>query len=150
MTSFAKACSSSPLTGSISIPLLRTSAKSSGSLSALDQASRRIFARSSGIPGELDLFNAEQLIKIQARLDRRQGQPVGFGHAVNIVSGNPCARSRHIAYDDVRIAWNVLAHAATIKASPAITHRTRRRSRKNRDALSLKVRHLRLKRRGRP
>jgi len=61
-------------------------------------------------PIVLNLFAADQLIEIERRCNPTEGERIGLGNAVYVISSDHRARAGHILNDKIRIARDVFGH----------------------------------------
>ena len=58
----------------------------------------------------LDLLAADKLVHINVVLHHAEGEAIGLGDVVNIIGRNQRTGPRHILYDKIGTAGNVLGH----------------------------------------
>ena len=82
-------------------------------------------------------FRPANLIEIDAVVGHDDGEPVGFGDAVDMVHRDHRARARHVLHDEAGIARNVKRHKAGEQARPAIVEAARRQADDDTDGFTL-------------
>src|SRR5438132_13516047 len=77
-------------------------------------------------PIKLHFLHLSQLIEIEHRGYTPDRQSIRLGNAVYIVRCRQRTRARHALENDVRLPWNVLAHASSKRSPPEVTDSSRR------------------------
>src|SRR5262245_33525868 len=72
------------------------------------------------LPVKLYFLGAEQLIRIDPRVDQPKAQAIGLGDVVDMVGRDDRSRARHVLHDDSRIPRNVFAEIESDEASPVV------------------------------
>ena len=73
-------------------------------------------------PIVLDFLAPDQLIEVKRGRDPAERQPVGLGHAGDVVRGDHRACPRHILHDEDWITGNIFAHVLRDQPWPKVVH----------------------------
>ena len=94
------------------------------------------------LPVELDFLAADQLIEIERRLDRTDGEAVRLGDSIDVIGRNHGGHARHVLHDDVRRAGNMFGDELGDHASVEIVHAAGRSTCNKSDSFALVERSL--------
>ena len=71
-------------------------------------------------PIELHFLAADQLIHVDARIERADGEPVGLGDIINMIRCDHRSRARHVLHHDAGIAGDMFAQIGRDVTRPKI------------------------------
>ena len=94
------------------------------------------------LPVELDFLAADELIEIERRLDRTDGEAVRLGDSINVIGRDHGGDARHVLHDDIRRAGNIFGDELGDHASVEVIHASGRGAGNKSDSFALIERSL--------
>src|SRR5262245_28803973 len=74
------------------------------------------------LPIELDFLASDELIEVERRLDRSDGETIRFSYAVDVIGRDHGSHAGHVLHDEVGIARNMFGEKLGNEASVEVVH----------------------------